>query len=137
MAKVSILPDLVRDRIAAGEVVERPASAVKELVENSLDAGATRVDVDIERGGKRRIRVADDGCGMSPEDLALAVERFATSKISSEKDLAGIVIVNNRKPNEDTIEKAKEEQVPLLCTSLKAFDVSGKLYSLLDQSDEL
>ena len=53
------------------------------------------------------------------------------------KDLAGIVIVNNRKPNEDTIEKAKEEQVPLLCTSLKAFDVSGKLYSLLDQSDEL
>jgi len=90
LAKVSILPDLVRDRIAAGEVVERPASAVKELVENSLDAGATRVDVDIEQGGKRRIRVADDGCGMSPEDLRLAVERFATSKIRSEKDLSGI-----------------------------------------------
>jgi len=90
LAKVSILPDLVRDRIAAGEVVERPASAVKELVENSLDAGATRVDVDIEQGGKRRIRVSDDGCGMSPEDLGLAVERFATSKIRSEKDLSGI-----------------------------------------------
>jgi DNA mismatch repair protein MutL len=93
---VSVLPDLVRDRIAAGEVVERPASVVKELVENSLDAGATRIDVDIEQGGRRRIRVSDDGCGMSPEDLARAVQRFATSKIRSEKDLSGVTTLGFR-----------------------------------------
>jgi len=75
------LDPLLVDRIAAGEVVERPASAVKELVENALDAGATRIDVAIEAGGKRLIRVIDDGCGMDARDLALAIERHATSKI--------------------------------------------------------
>jgi len=96
VAKIAILPELVRNRIAAGEVVERPASAVKELVENSLDAGASRVDIEIEQGGRRRIRVSDDGRGMGPEDLAVAVERFATSKIGSEKDLAGIATLGFR-----------------------------------------
>lgn len=80
-APVRRLDPILVDQIAAGEVVERPASAVKELVENAIDAGARRIDVVIEAGGKRLIRVADDGCGMSAPDLALAVERHATSKL--------------------------------------------------------
>ncbi|WP_197430569.1 DNA mismatch repair endonuclease MutL, partial [Methylobacterium sp. CCH5-D2] len=75
------LDPILVDRIAAGEVVERPASAVKELVENAIDAGARTIEVAIEGGGRRLIRVIDDGVGMGPEDLALAVERHATSKL--------------------------------------------------------
>src|SRR3990167_5527609 len=80
------LPPETVNRIAAGEVVERPASAVKELVENALDAGATRVEVEADGGGLTRILVSDDGSGLSPDDLALAVERHATSKLSPDAD---------------------------------------------------
>ncbi len=87
---VQVLPDSVANQIAAGEVVERPASVVKELVENALDAGATTVDVQVERGGKRRIRVSDDGVGMSREDALLSLDRHATSKIESADDLRSV-----------------------------------------------
>jgi len=88
--RIKVLPDAVANQIAAGEVVERPASVVKELVENALDAGASRVDILVERGGKRRIRVSDDGHGMGREDALLCFDRHATSKIATATDLTGI-----------------------------------------------
>ena len=90
MAKINILDFQVANMIAAGEVVDRPASVVKELVENSIDAGATAVDVEIRRGGVSYIRVTDNGCGMSREDAELCFLRHATSKIKEAKDLDGI-----------------------------------------------
>src|SRR5215203_6602170 len=88
--KIKILPDNLANQIAAGEVVERPASVIKELVENSIDAGASRIQINIELGGRRLMQVTDNGEGMTRDDAVLAFERHATSKIKTLEDLAAI-----------------------------------------------
>ncbi len=96
MGRIRILSDVVANKIAAGEVVERPASVVKELLENSLDAGATEFRLDVEAGGRKLIRLADNGCGMLRDDALLAFERHATSKLSDVKDLLSIATLGFR-----------------------------------------
>src|SRR5437764_11237752 len=90
MSKIRVLPDHISNLIAAGEVVERPASVAKELVENAIDAGATRIVIDVESGGRRLLKITDDGEGMMRDDAVLAFERHATSKISKAEDLSAI-----------------------------------------------
>jgi DNA mismatch repair protein MutL len=96
MGRIRILPDQVANQIAAGEVVDRPASVVKELLENALDAGATRIRVEVEAGGRRLIRIADDGQGMNRDDALLAFERHATSKLRTADDLLSIATLGFR-----------------------------------------
>src|SRR5215467_8750563 len=90
MPKIKIMPESLANKIAAGEVVERPASVVKELLENAIDAGAHKVEIDLVDSGKTKIRIADDGCGMELEDAKMALQRHATSKISTSDDLLGV-----------------------------------------------
>lgn len=94
--RIKILPETITNKIAAGEVVERPASVIKELIENSLDAGATEISVEVTSGGRRLLRVSDNGFGMSAEDALLSLERHATSKIKSEADLESILTLGFR-----------------------------------------
>jgi DNA mismatch repair protein MutL len=96
MGRIRILPDQVANQIAAGEVVDRPASVVKELLENALDAGATRIRVEVEAGGRRLIRISDDGHGMNRDDALLAFERHATSKLRTADDLLSIATLGFR-----------------------------------------
>lgn len=96
MGSIRLLPDILASQVAAGEVVERPASVVKELVENSIDAGAKRITVEFQRGGTRLIRVTDDGSGMDRSDALLCLERHATSKIRESSDLAAIMTLGFR-----------------------------------------
>src|SRR5215210_129107 len=96
MSKIKVLPDSLANKIAAGEVVERPASVVKELLENSIDAGARKINIEVEAGGKRLIRIADDGEGMTRDDAILAFERHATSKLRTVEDLESITTLGFR-----------------------------------------
>src|SRR6266496_308849 len=96
MNRIRLLPEQVANQIAAGEVVERPASVVKELVENSLDAGARKIEVEIQAGGRSLVRISDDGTGMNRDDALLCLERHATSKIRRAEDLAEIATMGFR-----------------------------------------
>src|SRR3954449_2269513 len=96
MGKIHVLSEKVANQIAAGEVVERPASVVKEMLENSLDAAATRIKISVEAGGKKLIQITDDGCGMVRDDALLAFERHATSKIRNAEDLLSVATLGFR-----------------------------------------
>src|ERR1700688_3487732 len=96
MGRIRVLPDQVANQIAAGEVVDRPASVVKELLENALDAGANRIRVEAEAGRRKLIRISDDGQGMNRDDALLAFERHATSKLRTADDLLSIATLGFR-----------------------------------------
>src|SRR5689334_1799696 len=96
MGRIHVLSEAVANKIAAGEVVERPASVVKELLENALDAGSTRIKVQVEGGGKKLIQITDNGCGMVRDDALLAFERHATSKIKNAEDLLSVATLGFR-----------------------------------------
>ncbi|MBE0585117.1 MAG: ATP-binding protein, partial [Desulfofustis sp.] len=96
MSKIRILPEHLANQIAAGEVVERPASVVKELLENCLDAGADRIEIEIEGGGTRLIRVVDNGEGMDEDDVLLCLERHGTSKLFEPAQLSEIITLGFR-----------------------------------------
>src|ERR1700733_1619044 len=95
-SKIRVLNDQTINKIAAGEVIENPASVVKELVENSLDAGAANICVEIQEGGRQLIRISDDGCGMSSDDATLCLERHATSKIREVEDIQDLLTMGFR-----------------------------------------
>ncbi len=95
---IRILSPDMQQKIAAGEIVERPASVVKELIENALDAAADTIRVEIQEGGRRLVKVTDNGVGLAPDDMCLACERFATSKIASENDLYAVRTFGFRGP---------------------------------------
>ena len=114
MGNIVLLDDLTINKIAAGEVIERPASVVKEMVENSIDAGAKNIVVEIKNGGISLIKITDDGCGIAEDDMEIAFERHATSKIRSAEDLAVVKSMGFRGEALDSIaaiEGIKEDEV--------------------------
>ena len=127
MNKIKVLPLLLRNKIAAGEVIERPASVVKELVENSIDAGSTRIEISIVGAGKRLIRVSDNGSGMDGDDAVLSFERYATSKIGEENDLLRIRSMGFRGEALSSIAAVSKVK---LVTAPKGEDFSGSQIGL-------
>ena len=125
--KVRVLADIVINQISAGEVVERPASVVRELVDNAVDAGATEISVELEHGGQSLIKVSDDGCGMERDDALLAFERHATSKITSAEDLDAIATMGVS-PVQYLLSPrllASVLMVPLLCVLYASVGLAG------------
>ena len=118
MPRIHVMPDALASQVAAGEVVERPASVVKELVENSLDAGAKEVRVEIQRGGVALVKVSDDGIGMNREDAVLSLERHATSKLRDKEGLTSIVTLGFRGERSEEHTSELQSQAYLVCRLL-------------------
>jgi DNA mismatch repair protein MutL len=139
MAKINILPSKVYNRIAAGEVVDRPYSVVKELVENAIDAGATEIEIHVERGGKQLIRVIDNGCGIERDDLQSAFLPHATSKIAKAEDLDNILTLGFRGEAVASIAAVSQMTITSRVEGQKCYQLSsngGELGSIIESTGD-